>query len=36
MENNEKAYDKYNKTWEVIRKFLKVKFTVIPFEMINI
>ena len=34
--NNEKAYDKYNKTWEVIRKFLKVKFTVIPFEMINI
>ena len=27
---NEKVYDKYNEIWEVIRKLLKVKFTVIP------
>ena len=26
--NNEKVYDKYNEIWEVIRKLLKVKFTV--------
>ena len=26
--DNEKVYDKYNKIWEVIRKLLKVKFTV--------
>ena len=26
--DNEKVYDKYNKIWEVIRKRLKVKFTV--------
>ena len=25
---NEKVYDKYNEVWEVIRKLLKVKFTV--------
>ena len=34
--DNEKVYDKYNKIWEVIRKLLKVKFTVNPLEMINI
>ena len=28
--DNEKVYDKYNETWEVIRKLLKVKFTVNP------
>ena len=28
--NNEKVYDKYNEIWEVIRKLLKVKFTVNP------
>ena len=28
--DNEKVYDKYNKIWEVIRKLLKVKFTVNP------
>ena len=28
--DNEKVYDKYNEIWEVIRKFLKVKFTVNP------
>ena len=28
--DNEKVYDKYNKLWEVIRKLLKVKFTVNP------
>ena len=28
--DNEKIYDKYNKIWEVIRKLLKVKFTVNP------
>ena len=27
---NEKVYDKYNEIWEVIRKLLKVKFTVNP------
>ena len=27
---NEKVYDKYNEIWEVIRKFLKVKFAVNP------
>ena len=27
---NEKAYNKYNEIWEVIRKLLKVKFTVNP------
>ena len=28
--DDEKVYDKYNKIWEVIRKLLKVKFTVNP------
>ena len=28
--DNEKLYDKYNEIWEVIRKLLKVKFTVNP------
>ena len=28
--DNEKVYDKYNEIWEVIKKFLKVKFTVNP------
>ena len=28
--DDENVYDKYNKTWEVIRKLLKVKFTVNP------
>ena len=28
--NNEKAYDKYNEIWEVIRKLLKVKFAANP------
>ena len=28
--NDEKVYDKYNEIWEVIRKLLKVKFTVNP------
>ena len=27
---NNKKYDKYNEIWEVIRKLLKVKFTVNP------
>ena len=34
--DNKKVYDQYNEIWEVIRKLLKVKFTVNPFEMINI
>ena len=29
--DNEKVYDKYNEIWEVIRKLLKVKFTVNSF-----
>ena len=33
---DEKIYDKYNEIWEVIRKLLKVNFTLVPFEMINI
>ena len=28
--DNEKVYDKYNEIWEVIRKLLKVNFTVNP------
>ena len=28
--DNEKVYNKYNEIWEVIRKLLKVKFTVYP------
>ena len=28
--DNEKVYNKYNEIWEVIRKLLKVKFTVNP------
>ena len=28
--DNEKVYNKYNEIWEVIRKFLKVKFAVNP------
>ena len=28
--DNEKVYDKYNEIWEVIRKLIKVKFTVNP------
>ena len=28
--DNEKAYDKYNEIWEVIRKLLKVKFAINP------
>ena len=28
--DNEKVYDKYNEIWEVIRKLLKIKFTVNP------
>ena len=30
--DNEKVYDKYNKIWEVIRKLLKLKFTVNPVD----
>ena len=30
--NNEKVCDKYNEIWEVIRKLLKVKFTVNPVQ----
>ena len=30
IKDNEKVYDKYNEIWEVIRKLLKVKFTVNP------
>ena len=30
--DNEKVYHKYNKIWEVIRKLLKVKFTVNPVQ----
>ena len=30
--DNEKVYDKYNEIWEVIRKLLKVKFTVNPVQ----
>ena len=30
VRDNEKVYDKYNEIWEVIRKLLKVKFTVNP------
>ena len=30
VSDNEKVYDKYNEIWEVIRKLLKVKFTVNP------
>ena len=30
MTDNEKVYHKYNEIWEVIRKLLKVKFTVNP------
>ena len=28
--DDEKVYDKYNKIWEVIRKLLKINFTVSP------
>ena len=28
--DNEKIYEKYNEIWEVVRKYLKVKFTVNP------
>ena len=28
VRDNEKVYNKYNEIWEVIRKLLKVKFTV--------
>ena len=28
--DDEKIYDKYNEIWEVIRKLLKVNFTVSP------
>ena len=28
--DKEKNYDKYNKIWEIIRKFLKINFTVGP------
>ena len=28
--DNEKVYDKYNEIWEVVRKLLKVNFTVNP------
>ena len=30
--DNEKVYDKYNEIWKVIRKLLKVKFTVNPVQ----
>ena len=30
VKDNEKVYDKYNEIWEIIRKLLKVKFTVNP------
>ena len=30
VRDNERVYDKYNEIWEVIRKLLKVKFTVNP------
>ena len=28
--DNEKVYGKYNEIWELVRKFLKVKFAVNP------
>ena len=28
--NDEKVYEKYNETWEVVRKLLKLQFTVSP------
>ena len=34
--DHEEVYEKYNEIWEVVRKLLKVKFTINPFEMINI
>ena len=34
--DNEKVYDKYNEIWEVIRKFLKVKFVANPVRDDNI
>ena len=30
VSENEEVYDKYNEIWEVIRKFLKAKFTANP------
>ena len=34
--NDEEVYEKYIEIWEVVRKLLKLKFTVGLFEMINI
>ena len=34
--DDKKIYEKCNEIWEVIRKLLKLKFTVSPIEMINI
>ena len=28
--DDEEVYEKYNEIWEVVRKLLKVKFTVVP------
>ena len=28
--DDEKVYEKYNETWEIIRNFLKIDFTVNP------
>ena len=28
VRNDEEVYEKYNETWEVVRKLLKLKFTV--------
>ena len=34
--DDKEVYKKYNEIWEVIRKLLKLKFTVSPIRMINI
>ena len=31
VKDNEEIYEKYNEIWEVVRKLLKVNFTVGPF-----
>ena len=36
VKDDKEVYKKYNEIWEVIRKLLKLKFTVSPIRMINI
>ena len=34
--DDKEVYEKYNETWNVVKRLLKLKFALVLFEMINI